>query len=109
PYHGLLVHEYHMTVTVEAFHDSLVDVQVLAEKKDQDLYARKILLTLQKTGRVVLFGLMRVHLHFCSPLVQAEILARKTPLGRILIKHEVFRRIEPTAYLRILPGPAMMK
>lgn len=107
PYHQLLVHELHMTVTVEAHHGDLVDVKVLEHRLDDDSYARKILLSLQKTGRVVQFGLVRVHLNFCSAEVRAEILARQTPLGRILIQHNVLRRIEPTAFLRVLPGPAM--
>jgi chorismate-pyruvate lyase len=109
PYRRLLVHEHHMTVTVEAYHNDKVDVKVLAEKHEGDHYARKILLTLQGTGRVVQFGLMGIHLRYCSPQVQAEILAKKTPLGRVLIEHNVLRRIEPVAYLRVFPGPAMME
>jgi hypothetical protein len=109
PYRELLVHEHHMTVTVEAHHGDLVNVNVLAYRLDGDTYARKILLTLQKTGRVVQFGIARVHLQYTSPAVRAEILARKTPLGRILIQHDVLRRIEPTAYLRVLPGPHLKK
>ncbi|TPW00591.1 MAG: hypothetical protein FD125_3062 [bacterium] len=108
PYHGLLVHDYHMTVTMEAFYGDLVDVRVLAKRQSPEDYARKILLSLQKTGRVVQFGIVRVVLKYCSPAVQQEILAEQTPLGRILIKHAVLRRIEPTAYLRIVPSPAMM-
>jgi chorismate-pyruvate lyase len=109
PYHGLLVHEHHMTVTVEAHHGSLVDVRVLARRHDGDFYARKILLALQSTGRIVQFGIARVNLRYCSPAVRAEILAAHTPLGRILIQHNVLRRIEPTAFLRVIPGPAMME
>jgi chorismate-pyruvate lyase len=109
PYHTLLVHEAHMTVTVEAHHGSLVDVRVLERVHEDDTYARKILLTLQSTGRIVQFGLMRVHFRYCSDDVRDEIVAGNTPLGRILINHDVLRRIEPTAYLRILPGPAMME
>jgi chorismate-pyruvate lyase len=108
PYDALLVHEHHMTVTVEAHHGSLVDVRVLDQRQDDDAYARRILLTLQRDGRVVQFGIMRVHLRFCSETVRQEILAGKTPLGRILIEHNVLRRIEPTAYLRVIPGPALM-
>jgi len=108
PYHSLLVHEHHMTVTVEAHHGRLVDVRVLEVKQQGDDYARKILLDLQGSGRVVQFGLMRIRLDYCSPEVKAEIEARKTPLGRILIQHNVLRRIEPVAFLRIVPGPAMM-
>jgi hypothetical protein len=108
PYHGLLVHEHHMTVTVEAHHGRLVDVKVLQVRKNQDAYARKILLALQGSGRVVQFGIMRVHLNFCSAKVKQEILAEQTPLGRILIENNVLRRIEPTAYLRVKCGPGMM-
>lgn len=109
PYRKLLVHEHHMTVTVEEHHGDLVDVKVLAEHHDDQTYARKILLALQKTGRVVQFGLMRFHFQFCSDKVRDAILAKKTPLGRILIQNNVLRRIEPTAFLRVVPGPAMMK
>jgi chorismate-pyruvate lyase len=109
PYQGLLVHEHHMTVTVEAYHGSLVDVRVLARRQDDGAYARKILLALQGDGRIVQFGIMRVHLRYCSEAVQAEILAGKKPLGRILIEHDVLRRIQPTTYLRVLPGPKMME
>jgi hypothetical protein len=108
PYHKLLVHEHHMTVTVEAHHGDLVDVRILDRVHVGDSYARKILLTLQKTGKVVQFGIVRVNLACCSEPVRAEIVEGKTPFGRILIKHNVLRRIEPTAFLRILPGPVMM-
>ncbi len=81
---------------------------MLQVHKENDVYARKILLALQNNGRVVQFGIMRVHLRYCSAKVKQEILAEKTPLGRILIENKVLRRIEPTAYLRVTPGPGMM-
>ena len=109
PYHDLLVHEHHMTVTVEAHHGSLVDVRVLQEHLDNDAYARKILLATQDTGKIVQFGLMRVQLRFLSDKVRREILSRQIPLGRVLIQNNVLRRIEPTAFIRVVPGPAMMK
>jgi hypothetical protein len=108
PYDTLLVHEHHMTVTVERHHGSLVNVDILDRKHQGDTYARKILLRLQSTGRVVQFGIVRIHLQFCDDQVRSEIIAGKTPLGRILIEHDVLRRIEPTAYLRIIPGRHMM-
>jgi len=107
PYHALLVHEHHMTVTVEKYHGDLVNVCILDRRRDGDTYARKILLTLQKTGQVVQYGVMRIHLRYCSDEVKQQILAGQTPLGRILIEHNVLRRIEPTAFLRVVPGPAM--
>src|SRR5438105_9061251 len=87
PYHKLLVHEHHMTVTVEAHHGSLVDVRILARRQDGESYARKILLALQSDGRIVQFGIARVNLRYCSPAVRAAILGGQTPLGRILIHH----------------------
>ena len=97
-----------MTVTVEAHHGGLVDVRVLEQRRTADQYGRKILLTLQRDGRVVQFGIMRIDLGCCGPEVRAEIVAGQTPLGRILIQHDVLRRIEPTAFLRVVPGKAMM-
>jgi hypothetical protein len=108
PYHDLLVHEHHMTVTVEAHHGDLVDVRILERVHEGDVYARKILLTLQKTGKVVQFGVVRVDLSFIPPAARAEIVAGQKPFGRILIEHDVHRRVEPTTYLRIWPGPGMM-
>lgn len=108
PYRRLLVHEHHMTVTVEEYHGDSVDVKVLATHEEGDFYARKILLTLHSTGQVVQFGIMRINLHYCSDPVRKAIKAQQEPLGRILIRHNVLRRIKPTAFLRVVPSPAMM-
>ncbi len=108
PYHGLLVHEHHMTVTVEAHHGDHVDVVIYNRRHDGPYYARRIFLALQKTGRIVQYGLVRINLRCCSPAVRAEIIAGETPLGRILINHDVLRRIEPTGFLRMVPGPALV-
>jgi hypothetical protein len=109
PYRGLLVHNHHMTVTVEAHHGDLVDVKVLDRRHQGDIYARKILLTLQGSGRVVQFGIVRVNLAFCSTPVRNAIVAARTPFGRILIQHNVLRRIEPTGFLRIHPDARFQK
>jgi chorismate-pyruvate lyase len=107
PYHGLLVHRHHMTVTVEARHGDLVDVRILDRRLEGDLYTRKILLALQGSGRVVQFGVARVHLNYCSRPVREAIVAGRTPLGRILIQHNVLRVVEPTAFLRVHAGKAL--
>ena len=41
--------------------------------------------------------------------MRAEIESEATPLGRVLIQHNVLRRIETTAFLRAVPGPTMME
>jgi chorismate-pyruvate lyase len=109
PYHGLLVHEHHMTVTVEEFHGEAVDVRVLAKNRTGNSYARKILLVTQQTRRVVQFGIVRINFDYTSAAVRAAIEAEDTPLGRILIEHNVLRRIEPTGFVRVIPGKAMME
>jgi chorismate-pyruvate lyase len=109
PYDSLLVHAHHMTVTVEKFHSDRVDVRVLDKRQDGESYARKILLALHGRGRIVQFGIVRMRLDCCGRAVREEVLSGKTPLGRILIQHKVMRRIEPTAYLRVVPSAAMME
>ncbi len=109
PYHGLLVHEHHMTVTVEAYHGDRVNVRILARHLDGPYYTRKILLELQQTGKVVQFGIVRVNLDDCSQPVRDQIVEGKTPFGRVLIQHNVLRRIETVAYLRADCGPAQMQ
>lgn len=108
PFHGLLVHPYHMTVSVEAHHGDKVDVKILAVHHQGDFYSRKIVLTTRRTGKIVLFGIVRVNLALCAPAVREEIIAGQTPFGRVLIKHKVMRVIEPTAYLKIKPGPEQL-
>lgn len=109
PYRRLLAHQHHMTVTVEACHGELVDVRVLEKTQSGDSYARKILLVTQKSKRVVQYGVMRIHLRYCSDAVRAAILAETTPLGRILIEHDVLRRIEPIRFLKVMPATTMMQ
>jgi chorismate-pyruvate lyase len=108
PYRRLLVHEHHMTVTLDEYHGEKVELRVLAQRRAGNQYARLILLALPSSGEVVQFGIMRIDFDcLYRPEVKDEILAGKTPLGRILIEHDVLRRIEPTAYLRITPNAAI--
>jgi chorismate-pyruvate lyase len=107
PYHKLLVHTHHMTITVEQFYQSSVDVRVLNSRRSGHEYARKILLSTHDTRRVVQFGLVRINLGVCPELVRKEILEGKTPLGRVLIQHNMLRRIEPGAFLQVTLSPTM--
>lgn len=90
----LLDHEHHMTVTVEEHHNCEVDVQVLETLFDGLAYSRKILLTKQTDNTVVQFGIVRLNFEFLATHIQQEIIEEKTPLGKILINHNVLRRVE---------------
>ena len=107
PYRKLLVHHDHMTVTVEEHFGDAVDVRVLECRRNGDEYVRKILLALQGDGRVVQFGLVRIDLGVCPTPVRDAIVEGRTPLGRVLIQHDMLRRIEPVAYLKVKLGPTM--
>src|SRR5258708_35292108 len=103
-YHRLLAHDAHMTVSVEKFHDSPVRVRVLEKHITPTHYARKILLERQSDGRVVQFGIMRVNFTCVSPAVRDEIQSEATPLGRILIRHDVLRQVRLCSLWRIAMG-----
>jgi chorismate-pyruvate lyase len=90
-----------MTVTVEEFYGGPVDVKVVACRRNGDEYSRKSLLALHEGGKIVQFGLVRIDLGACSQAVRDAIVEGKTPLGRVLIQHNMLRRIEPTSYLRV--------
>ena len=109
PFFGLLVHHHHMTVTVEAHYKEPVNVRVLATQRQGESYSREILLELQSSRQVVQFGVARIDLSCCTTAVREAILEERTPLGRVLIEHQVLRRIEPTAFLQITPGPRLVE
>lgn len=103
-YRVLLAHEHHMTVTVEAHHGCPVDVLVFEEHAGEAVYARKILLTRTSDGRVVQFGIVRIHWRYVSAAVRHDIETQATPLGRILIAHDVMRRIHVASLYRVAPS-----
>ncbi len=107
PYKTLLVHDHHMTVAMETRHGCSVDVRVLAEKLDDLVYSREILLLEHGTDRVVQYGIVRFNLAYVTPDVRDEILAKQAPLGRILINHNVLRHIDLGAILEIQAGPRL--
>lgn len=104
PYRGLLAHDQHMTVTVERHHGCLVDVHVIETRNVGPHYCRKIILTRQSDGRVVLFGIVRMDLDQIEPATRDEILARQKPLGRVLIEHNVLREVELVELWKVSPG-----
>lgn len=104
PYKGLLVHDHHMTVSMEEYHNCKVDVQVIADRLDDNLYSRKIVLLNSETDCVVQFGIVRFNLDYITPVIREEILSKEIPLGRVLINHNVLRHIDFGAMLQIKVG-----
>jgi chorismate-pyruvate lyase len=108
-YRTLLAHHDHMTVALEAFHNSLVDVRALAEWHDDASYARCSLLSRQSDGAIVQFGIMRIWLADLPAAARDEITGKKAPLGRVLIRHNVLREVELITLWRITPAAELQR
>lgn len=105
PQDQLLVHHDHMTVELQRHHGSPVRVHVLEEHLDGDLYTRKISLTpAEHLEKIVEWGIVRLDFRYMAPEVRDEILRKQLPLGAVLIKHDVLRRIKPRFFLRFPAG-----
>jgi chorismate-pyruvate lyase len=109
PYKSLLAHNHHMTVTMEEYHNSAVDVSVLDQRLDDNIYSRVILLSKSGTDDVVQFGIVKFNFDYVTQAVKDEILAGDIPLGRVLINHNVLRHVDLGAVLRITAGPGLTK
>jgi len=109
PFQALLNHDAHMTVTVEKYHSSQVDVQVLQTEKAGATYAREILLSRQTDQQVVQYGIVRLNFEHLGKHVQQEIESQQVPLGRVLIDHDVMRQVKLLSLYEVKPGPALVE
>lgn len=107
PYKSMLVHDHHMTVAMEEYHHTAVDVKLLDVLDQGKIYARKILLLKHGTTIPVQFGIVRFNFSFVTENVRQEIVAGETPLGRVLINHNVMRHIDLAAILQFTAGPGL--
>lgn len=107
PYKRMLVHDQHMTVTMEEYHGCPVDVTILDRSYLGDIYSRKIVLTKHETDTAVQFGIVRFNFVYVTDPVRQEIVRGDVPLGRILINHNILRHIDLGAVLEITAGPAL--
>lgn len=109
PARGLLDHNEHMTVTVERFHQSPVRVEILQSVTKENWYCREILLRRESDDRAVQYGIVRLNLSLLSESVRVEILARKKPLGRVLIEYNVLREVRLRELYQVTPGPVLQR
>ena len=109
PYHRMLVHEHHMTVTMESYHDCRVNVVVLESCRENNIYSRKILLRSDSTGDVVQFGIVRFDFGYVTDTIRQEIESGLVPLGRVLIQHNVLRHIDLGAIIGLTAGPGLSR
>lgn len=91
----LLVHEEHMTRRLQMVYAEPVALTVIHENAADDSYHRLVHLSLPSSGAVVEVGICRIDFRYTSPEVRDEVLQKKKPLGDILIRNNVMRKIEP--------------
>lgn len=108
-YRTLLAHHDHMTVALEAFHNSLMELRVVAEWHDGASYARSSLLCRQTDATPAQFGIMRIWLEDLPEAAQNEIVGKTYPLGRVLIRHNVLREVDLIALWQIQPTAELQK
>jgi chorismate-pyruvate lyase len=106
-YRQLLAHHSHMTVTLEEFHRSMVDVRVLDSITSNSHYSRTIVLHRKSDSRAVQYGIVRLHRSFLEDEVFEEIVEQREPLGRILIRHNVLRQVKLLSLWNVELGPAL--
>ncbi len=104
PFNRLLVHDQHMTVTLEAYHRGPVHLSVHDSVLRNDGYVRKITLHARPDGPAILLGIMKFDFRYCSAATREEVVAGQTPLGRILIAHDVLRHLTGGPYYGVAPG-----
>lgn len=104
PYRSLLAHEHHMTVTMEQFHGSMVQLEVLQERHETASYAREIILRSLETERPVQYGIVRIHWAYLPKAARQPIEQHAAPLGRILIEQNVLRQVRLTQLWHIAPS-----
>lgn len=104
PFRELLVHNEHMTAMLRAHFGEPVALDVLDHQQGEQAYRRRILLHLPSDGSIVEFGIVRIDLRYLPDDAAREIADRDRPLGEILIRHDVLRRIEPRWYLHFPDG-----
>lgn len=108
PFQRLLVHTNHMTTTLAGYHGDAVSLRVLRTRTDAEAYARVIQLLSGPDEHVVEFGIMRFDLSLASPAVRDAVNHARTPLGDILIQHDVMRVIEPRWFLSLAAGQPLL-
>lgn len=107
PYDQLLDHHDHMTVTVESHYGQEVDVHVHRCHTNGHWYAREITLVTTESRRIVQYGIVRLNTESLEPGVWSEIEDQATPLGRVLIQHNVLREVQMCGLWRVQAGPSL--
>lgn len=104
PFRSLLNHDLHMTVSMEEYCRMPVELLVLRNNRQSTWYSREICLQTQQDQKIVQYGIVRMNLNYLDQAVLADIESQSKPLGRILIEHNVMRRVQLLGLYEIHPS-----
>jgi len=103
PYRRLLAHNGHMTEVLERHHGGALAVRPYRIHREGDIYGRRIDLFAAGVDGPVMTGIMIFNLALVTSEVREEIVAARSPLGEILIRRRILRRVAPDAFLAFDP------
>jgi chorismate-pyruvate lyase len=103
PYRSLLVHAGHMTEVLERHHGGALSVHPYRIHREGDIYGRRLDLRVAGEKAPVMTGIMVFNLALVAATVREEIVRAASPLGEILIRHRILRRVKPDAFLAFDP------
>ncbi|XAM00195.1 hypothetical protein OT109_02160 [Phycisphaeraceae bacterium D3-23] len=107
PYRSLLAHDRDMTGTLEAFFGQPMNLRVRVRKLEGDALLRQVTLVGADDGRLAEFGAIRIDLSCFDGVARGLVIDGRIPLGRILREHGVAYISNPSAYLKVTPGPIL--
>lgn len=109
PYHTLLVHEKHMTLTLTAHYRAFLELHVKEMHYEGSLYSRKITLTVPQVKSVIEYGLIRLDLRYVPEPVKQEIFQQRTPMGELLLRHNILQHVQPKWFLKLPPDCSILR
>lgn len=109
PQRRLLAHDADMTRTLEAFHGDSIHLEVKSRQLRGEELWREVVLTLDRSGRPVEFGAIRIWVDRFPEGSRAEILGCRRPLGAILNASGLRYTSRPTAFLALEPDDFMCR
>jgi chorismate-pyruvate lyase len=99
PYRPLLAHNGHMTQMLERHFGGALSVHPYRIRREGDIYGRRIDLHAAGVDGPVMTGIMIFNLALVGAAVRNEIVQAASPLGEILIRRRILRRVTPDAFL----------
>ena len=101
PARQLLVHRRDMTSTLSAFHGSALRVDILQQRRNDEVYLREVFLRTLATDAIVEYGVIGVALEQFSPPQQEAIEAGETPLGGLLHQFKIPFESSPICFFSV--------